>query len=368
MFLAACLDLGVDRERLLSQLQSLGLPPWRWSIEASSRRHLACTKVDFEIPEDEDHRHLPEILAFIEGSELSDRAKEKAAAAFTALAIAEARAHGIDVERVHFHEVGAADAILDICGVSAALDMLGVDEVHCSPLPGGSGTVRCAHGEMPVPVPAVVNLLGDFEVQLGVGRGEMVTPTGAALVVAWGQPLRAALNLQGARCGYGAGTRETSICRLTVGEAVVSKESVWERDEVWELRFAVDDISGEALAFGIERLFAVGAVDAYATPIVMKKGRPAHELTVLCRDAHKTAVTSACFEHLGTIGLRESKVSRSVLPRELIEVELPWGKVRVKVANGLSRPEFEDCAALARAHGVPLARVYEEAKRAAESR
>jgi uncharacterized protein (TIGR00299 family) protein len=367
MFLAACLDLGVDRERLLAQLRSLGLPGWRWTIESTSRRQLACTKVDFEIPEDKDHRHLPEILAFIEGSDLSERAKEKAAAAFTALAIAEAKAHGIDVERVHFHEVGAADAILDICGVSAALDMLGVDELFCGPLPAGSGTVRCAHGEMPVPVPAVVNLLGDFELQLGVGRGEMVTPTGAALLVAWGAPATQALALKGARSGYGAGTRESSICRLTLGEAQAS-EGAWERDEVWELRFAVDDISGEALAFGLEQLFSAGAVDAYATPIVMKKGRPAHELTVLCRDAHKQGVTAACFEHLGTIGLRESKVARAVLPRELIEVETPWGKVRVKVANGLSRPEFEDCAALAREHKVALERVYEEAKRAAASR
>jgi uncharacterized protein (TIGR00299 family) protein len=366
MFLGALLDLGVDREALLKQLESLGLPGWRWRIDSTRRRQLACTKVDFELSEDRDHRHLPEILSHIEGSTLTTRAKVRARAAFEALAAAEASAHGIPAEKVHFHEVGAADAILDICAVSAALDMLGIDRVYAGALPGGSGTVKCAHGEMPCPVPAVVNLLGDFELQLGRGRGEMVTPTGAALLVAWGAPLPEGLELRLECSGYGAGTRQDSVLRVAIGDTPEedSGEVAWARDEVWEFHCQVDDISGEALAFGLEQVFAAGALDAYATPIIMKKGRPAHAITVLSDEQHRHAVLGAAFRHLGTLGVREQRRKRWVLEREIRQVQTRWGKVAVKVANGVPRPEYEDCAALAREHGVTLREVFEEVLRA----
>lgn len=368
MLLGALLDLGVDRETLVANLRSLGLPGWDWTIEATHRRQLACVKVDFAVAEDVKHRHLPEILGYIDASNLSAHAKLKARQAFEALARSEAKAHGVSIEEVHFHEVGAADAILDICGVSAALDMLGVERIYCGPLPAGSGTVQCAHGEMPVPVPAVVNLLGAFELQFGRGRGEMVTPTGAALLATWGQALPESLSLRITRVGYGAGTRADSILRVALAELEAPNCSPNEsrlQDEVWELRCQVDDISGEAIAFALQELFAAGAVDAFAAPILMKKGRPAHAVTALVHDGAKSAVLDAMFVHLGTLGVREMRSVRQILKREIIAVKTPWGVVSVKMAGGVARPEYEDCAALARAHGVTLDQVFEEARRAA---
>lgn len=370
MFLGALLDLRdgegqamVEPEWLRGQLASLDLPDWQLEVEATSRRHLGCTKATFVVPDEEGHRHLPEIRARIEASALSPRAKAMADRSFCVLAEAEAAVHRIPVERVHFHEVGAADAILDICGVSAALDRLGVDELVCGALPGGSGTIRCAHGDMPAPAPAVVELLTDFVVQPGVGEGEMVTPTGAALLRAWGRPLRAG-ELAGTRAiaGYGAGTRSSSIVRVSLMEPRAAAHATAQsqagsdllRDEVVVLETHLDDETPERLAWLCERLFELGAVDVAYAPLTMKKGRPGVALTALVPPSRREAAIACILRESAALGVRERVSARTVLARRSETVATPFGPVSIKRAGERYKIEHEDLARIARARGLSL--------------
>lgn len=342
----------------LAPLDSLGLPDWKLTVTPTRRRSLGALAVDFRVPHEHAHRHLPEILARIEGSGLGARAKRLAMATFTRLAEAEARVHRIPVDQVHFHEVGAADAILDICGVALAVEHLGIDELRSGPLPAGSGTVRCDHGEMPCPVPAVVELLGAFELRAGEGEGEMVTPTGAALLATLGRPLGrgdAGLRYRPLAAGYGAGTREQSVLRVTLAEVDEAAS-----DEVLMLETNLDDASPEQLAWAMERLFDVGALDVSYAPLVMKKGRPGVALRIMAPIELRAIVLETLFAETPTLGVREQRVTRTVLEREIVQVQTPRGKARVKVAGGQGHPEYEDCARIAREHGVPLREIYEE--------
>ncbi|MCA9697301.1 MAG: nickel pincer cofactor biosynthesis protein LarC [Myxococcales bacterium] len=363
MLLGAILDLGIDAKWLCEQLTSLKLPGWALEYDGTTRRHLGCTKATFRIPHEHGHRHLPEIRRRIAASTLPDRAKAMADKAFCELAEAEARVHRIPVDHVHFHEVGAADAILDICGVSLGLDALGVSEVLCGPLPGGSGTIRCEHGDMPCPAPAVVELLRDFVIQPGVGVGEMVTPTGAALLVAWGRPLRAGeLGTTAGKAGYGAGSRSSSILRLTVSEAVSASglgelEGEVLRDEIVVLESHLDDESPEQLAWLSERLFALGAVDVAFAPLTMKKGRPGVALTAMVPPALRDAALACILRESAAIGVREQVVSRAILRREEQTLDTRWGAVRIKRSGGRVKAEYEDLARIAREHELPLHRV-----------
>jgi uncharacterized protein (TIGR00299 family) protein len=366
MLLGALIDLDPELpEALREPLKSLRLPGWRLDFDATTRRAIGCTKATFTVPDEVDHRHLPEIRSRIADSTLPARAKQKADETFVRLAAAEAAVHRIPIEHVHFHEVGAADAILDICAVSFGLARLGIDEVLCGPLPGGSGTIRCEHGDMPCPAPAVVHLLADFVVLAGVGQGEMVTPTGAALLRAWGRPLRAGeqLGYRSEAVGYGAGTRKSSIVRInlvtleTATSSVVDQELV--RDEIAVLETHLDDESPELLAWVSERLFAIGAVDVAFTPLTMKKGRPGVALTVLVPpDKHKAAV-ALILRETTALGVREQIVARTMLARRIETVTTPWGPVRVKWAGARPRPEYEDLARVAREHEMPLHAVAE---------
>lgn len=358
MLLGGLLDLAPDRvEWLREQLGSLDLHDWSLEVAASERRHLGCTKATFTVPHEHDHRHLPEIRDRIAASRLPVRAKAKAIAAFELLAAAEARVHRIAVDEVHFHEVGAADAILDICGCSLLLDALGVDELLSGPLPGGSGTIRCEHGDLPCPAPAVVHLLEDFVLLPGVGVGEMVTPTGAALLRAWGRPLVAGeLATTRGRTGYGAGTRETSVLRVTLSEVVArpSSEPHFEHDEVAVLETHLDDESPEHLAWVAERLFALGVYDVAFAPLTMKKSRPAVGVTVIAPPALRERAIALLLRESTALGVREQIVARTILPRRITTVTTEWGEVRVKWAGSRARPEYEDIASVAREHDLPL--------------
>lgn len=371
MLLGAVIDLGVEVDVLRAQLGSLGLPDWSLEVEATQRRHLGCTKASFRVPVETGHRHLPEILARIEGSSLSPRAKAMATRSFRVLAEAEAAVHRIPVERVHFHEVGAADAILDICGVSLGLDALGLEPgaLVCGPLPGGSGTIRCDHGEMPCPAPAVVELLADFEVQLGVGDGEMVTPTGAALLRAWGRPLATGEVVRPSKSGYGAGTRPASVLRLTLGEAGETRDpdsaGDLRRDEVFVLETHLDDETPEQLAWLSERLFALGALDVAFAPLTMKKGRPGVRLTAIVRPAEHQAAVACILRESAAIGVREQRLARTTLARAIEPVRTRFGPVPVKRAGGRFKAEYEALAAIARAHDLPLHAVRREVEAAA---
>lgn len=370
MLLGSLVDLGVDLDRMRETLRSLKFEGWTLERESAQRRGLGCTRVLVRVPEEHHHRHLPEILARIESSELAPRAKAKAMAAFQALGRAEAKAHQIPIEKVHFHEVGAMDAILDICGVCIGLDELGVERVYAGAMPAGRGQVRCAHGEMPVPVPAVVNLLTRFELLWGEGEGEMITPTGAALLEAWGEPAPASLRWQSEAAGYGAGTRERSVLRLTLGQALAGDDADtrYEHDEVWVLETHLDDMTGEAVAFLMSALMDAGALDVAAAPVLMKKGRPGHALKVMVAPGpQKVAVCEQLFVHSSTLGVRATKTARLLMPRRRVEVSTPWGAVHVKVAGEQAQPEYEDCAALAKRAGVSLQAVFDAARRSAHA-
>ncbi len=365
MLLGALVDLDPELPAALHEpLSSLGLPGWALDLAPTTRRAIGCTKATFTVPDEADHRHLPEICERIANSTLPARAKQKADEAFVRLAEAEAAVHRIPVDHVHFHEVGAADAILDICACSFGLDRLGITELICGPLPGGSGTIRCEHGDMPSPAPAVVQLLADFVVLAGVGEGEMVTPTGAALLAAWGRPLRAdeQLGYRSQRVGYGAGTRASSIVRLNLvalaleepGEKDAQDDAAFVRDEIAVLETHLDDESPELLAWLSERLFALGAVDVAFAPLTMKKGRPGVALTALVPPRLRADAVAAILRETTALGVREQLVLRTTLARTIETVATPWGPVRVKWAGDRPRPEYEDLARVAREHQLPL--------------
>lgn len=375
MFLGMLLDLGADAEGLESTLRSLDLPDWSMEVSQATRREVGATRILFTVPHEHGHRHLPEIETKIAASSMSARAKAWATRTFYALATAEAAVHRIAVEQVHFHEVGAADAILDICGACVALDELGITSVRCGPLPSGSGVVRCDHGELPVPVPAVLELAaGRFEIALGQGEGEMVTPTGMSLVAALGQPIEPGVRFVPQRVGYGAGARETSVLRGVVGTFIGGRGigrdeptgegagAALQRESVALLRTNVDDATGEQLAFAMELMMEQGALDVTAIPCIMKKGRPGTVVEVMCAQDDDARLAKLLMNATGSLGVRVTRTPRLVLSRDFVEVHCGYGTITMKVSEAGAIPEYEECARAARQAGVSVHEVSSAAR------
>ena len=284
---------------------------------------------------------------------------------YDAIAQAEAKAHGCPVGEVHYHEVGALDAVADVAGVCYALYLLGPDKIVVSPIHVGSGTVRCAHGIMPVPAPATAALLAGVPTYGGEIKGELCTPTGAALLAHFAQSFGSMPVLNVEKVGYGVGTRQfeqANCVRAFWGESQEGGNG-----EIVELVCNIDDMTGEALAFAGEQLLAAGALDVYSVPGTMKKGRPGHVLTVLCDVGKEQALAQAVLCHTTTNGLRVRRCEKYFLTPGSKNVDTSWGTVRVKTAEGFgishAKPEYEDAAALARANGLPLTAVLEEVKK-----
>ena len=320
-----------------------------------------------------EHRHLADIEALIGQGELSARAKELALKMFRIVAEAEAAAHGIPMEEVHFHEVGAYDSIADIVCVAVAVDWLGVDGAVFRNLTDGCGTIQCAHGELPVPVPAVVNILFKYAIPLAICEvpTELVTPTGAAIVAALGQGTQLPARYVVKAVGAGAGEREigrANILRAMLLEEV--KEPVNQPDTVWVLETNVDDATGEQLAFTAELLLEHGARDAHFTPVFMKKGRPGWLLTVLADEAQVAELEGIIFANTTTIGIRRHRCDRTCLEREEVTVQTPYGEARAKrVRHGdqtFLYQEYESVRELARRSGRDFKSVYAEIQRVAE--
>jgi uncharacterized protein (TIGR00299 family) protein len=406
MMVAALIHLGAPLDAVVAGVGALGVHGWKARTEQVFRGAYAATRFVVEpdsgaegghpppqrLPpslasftplghghsHDHDHGHghdhehgadeFPgqpsrawrDIRGLIEAAALPPRAKARALSVFGRLAEAEGRVHGMPAEEVTFHEVGAVDSIVDIVGACVALELLEVDTVSCGPLPMGRGSVRSAHGILPVPVPATVEVLRGFPVVPGDGQGELVTPTGAALLAGIATPgTIPPMILRGV--GYGAGTRNpathANVLRVILGEGAAHSPT-----DVVELRAQVDDLPGEALPMLLEALLAAGALDAWASPVLMKKGRPGLLLEALCAPEAREAVGEALLRHGGTFGYRWSATPREVCARSFETVQTPWGAVRVKIAerHGATlhaAPEHEDCAALARASGRSLAEV-----------
>ena len=324
---------------------------------------------------DHSHQHgrgLKEIRQIIQRTGISIGAKQTAISIFEALGRAEAEIHNTDIEKIHFHEVGAADALVDIVGAAVGVEALGVEEWVCSPLNVGGGTVECAHGKFPVPAPATLKLLQGAQVYSSGVEAELVTPTGAAIVHVLAKRFAPFPAMKVEKTGYGAGTRDLhgqpNVLRLAVGEAQATARAEAASDMVAVLEANLDDLNPQVFGYVMERALAEGALDVFGTPVQMKKNRPGMLLTVLCRPEDEDRLAKLLFTETTTLGVRRREERRQVLRRESVSVETPWGEVRMKVAhlNGSVAnfaPEYEDCRRIAGEHHLPLKTVMQEASR-----
>jgi hypothetical protein len=329
------------------------------------RRGIAATRYLVSAEETNKHRHLSQILEIIGNAQLSERAKRNAEAIFRRLGAAEAEVHQVPIEKVHFHEVGAADSIADIVGACVGFDALGVDAVVCSPVNVGSGTVQTEHGVLPIPAPATARLLENAPVYVRGPAVELTTPTGAAVATTLASRFGALPPMKIARTGYGAGCRDFSehanVLRVILGEPIGVPEAL----EVSVMEANIDDLNPQVLAYAAERLMEAGALDVALQPLVMKKGRPGHLLRVIARPEDREVLAQLIFAETSTLGLRIYSAERRVQERACVEVSTPYGTVRVKVSGeGSYTPEYEDCRKLARASGVPLKEVLAAATQA----
>src|SRR5580692_5251109 len=328
------------------------------------------------VPAPHEHSHgrgLTEIREIISKAEISDAAKKTAVAIFEALGMAEAKIHATSIEKVHFHEVGAVDAMVDIVCAAVGSEALGVEEIICSPLNVGGGTVRCAHGTFPVPAPATVELLEGAPVYSSGVQAELVTPTGAAIVKILARRFAAFPEMRIDKSGYGAGSRDfpghPNVVRLTIGEAASTLAGKTASDTVTILEANLDDLNPQVFGYVMDRLLEEGALDAFGVPVQMKKNRPGTLLTVLCKPEDADRLTQLIFAESTTLGVRRREEIRQTLARRWENVSTPWGEVRIKVAsmNGTVTnyaPEYEDCRRIATEHRVPLKTVMQEATRA----
>jgi uncharacterized protein (TIGR00299 family) protein len=385
MTLGALLDLGVPEEAVRGELAKLPVEHYRLTRERVRRGALVGTKIHVLIDEhehhhhdhDEHHHHDPrhshaahhhhthyrDIKAMLEKN-LDGEVLRRSLAIFDRIAVVEARLHGVSVEDVAFHEVGAVDSIVDIVGAAAALAWLTPSKITARRVPLGGGTVDTAHGRLPVPAPATLELLAGAEVEAG-GDTELTTPTGAGILAASVSGYGAMPAMRVVGVGWGAGDRELvdrpNLLRVVAGIRPELADAA--NDEVAVVEANIDDMNPELCEPLLEALFAAGAVDAWFTPIVMKKSRPALTVAALCPPSARDAVAGAILRESTTIGVRFSTRQRTVLPRHVVEVETPWGKVPVKVAGddgdaSNAAPEYEACRRLAAASGVPVKRVY----------
>lgn len=377
MALGALLDAGLSLEALRDELRKLDVSGWAIDAERTVRGYLAGTHARIHAPEQPVHRRLADVRAIIEASRLAEEVKQRSLQIFTLLATAEGQVHGIDAAAVHFHEVGALDAILDVVGVVAGLALLGIAQVYASPLPLGSGWVRAAHGVLPVPAPVVLHLLAAIGAPTlpDDQEGELVTPTGAALLAGLATFRRPSMRLT--RVGYGFGTRQSerpNALRVWVGitgeepssPAGMGTERAPSASAPLSpvlLETNIDDQPAEQLGYVVEQLFALGALDAWLTPVLMKKARPGIVLAALVPSDLEAPAVTLIMQETTTLGVRRRIVERYVCEREIVSVATPLGIVRVKRKRWAGRdlgaaPEYEDCARLARAHGLPLREVY----------
>ena len=419
MFLGALIDAGVPPRVLEETVAALGVSA-RLEISRVVRSGISATKVDVWVDGEKDlpredywgkqsvapalspaksqhehgHHHLHEhsfgheptgtpvphehsralgeIRAIIGKAAISDTAKKTAIAIFEALGTAEAKIHSTTIEKVHFHEVGAVDAMVDIVCASVGAEALGADEIICSPLNVGGGSVSCAHGTFPVPAPATVELLKDAPVYSTGVQAELVTPTGAAIVKTLAKRFSAFPEMTIEKSGYGAGTREfpglPNVVRLTIGEAAPKLATKTTSEIVTVLEANLDDLNPQVFGYVMDRLLEEGALEAFGVPVQMKKSRPGTLLTVLCKPEDASKLTRLIFTETTTLGVRRRDEVRQTLARRWENVRTQWGEVRIKIAsmNGTVTnyaPEYEDCRRIATEHHVPLKTVMQEASR-----
>lgn len=364
MILGSLLDLGLSLDALRAELEKLNVKNFSVSARKVVRAGVAATKFDVEMGDAHAHRRLSHIARIIEGSELSTSVKERAVAIFRRLAEAEAKVHGTTVEKVHFHEVGAIDAIVDIVGACIGFELLGVKDIYCSPLNVGSGFVDCAHGTMPIPAPATAELLKGISIYSNQVSGELVTPTGAAIVSTLAKGFGPMPDFRIGCIGYGAGSKDfkgtANVLRALQGELLdeASKSGAKAESRVAVLEASIDDMNPQIYGHLLDKLLSLGALDVFATPVQMKKNRPGVLLTVLTPLELADALALQIFNETTTIGIRYHETERRVLEREAEIVECEFGRINVKVSKLNGRivnfaPEYEGCRQAALASGMP---------------
>jgi uncharacterized protein (TIGR00299 family) protein len=368
MFLGALVDAGWPAAELQAVLEKLPLDNFQMHVEQVVRGPIAATHVRFEIGHEHHHRNLADIVEILNASSLSDAVRDRAVSMFELLATAEARAHGSTVESVHFHEVGAVDSILDIVGAAAGLEWLGATEVVVASMNTGGGTVKTQHGVIPVPGMATLNLLESAGAPIfsSTDKAELLTPTGALILTHAATRYGTMPAMKVTASGYGAGSRDSelpNVLRLVIGEASPEVGA----DVVSVIETNLDDVTPEVVAYALERLLTAGALDAYATAIQMKKGRPATMISAICAPSDADGLARILFAETSTLGVRIHDTRRRILARDTITVSTRWGDVAVKLSFEGDRrlgasPEYENCAALAREHAVPLRTIMEEAR------
>ena len=363
MIVGALVDAGAEAEALKSAFGTLGELSFDVDFQTVHRGGIAGTKFNVTVRGDHhEHRGLADILDLIAKADLPGRASDRASEIFTRLAHAEAKVHNVGIEKVHFHEVGAVDGIVDIVGAALAMELLDIERVLCSPIPTGSGTITCEHGRLPVPSPATAQLLVGARTYQTDVEAELTTPTAAAVLTTLSESFGPAPEMDVSSVGYGAGARETgplpNLLRVIIGRETEEGRV----DSVVELSANIDDCTGEVIGATIEKLLASGCLDAWAAPIFMKKSRPAWTLSAMCRAGEAAAAEQIIFAETTTLGIRRRMCTRSKLMRREQTVETPYGPVRIKIGSDGSRevtarPEFSECLAAANAHHVPVKEV-----------
>jgi len=374
MILGAFVDAGLDINFLQEQLAQLHLHGYEISAEKVKRAGISGTKVHVIISHKDAHSHatyhhhnshlnLSGIKTIIENSKLHRDIKNDSIRIFQRLAEVEAKVHNTSPEKVHFHEVGAIDSIVDIVGSVIAIKRLGIEKIYFSPIPTGYGFTTCEHGTFPVPAPATAELLKNHLLKSVDIEKELTTPTGAAIITTLGEGIRVNPEMKIHHIGYGAGSHDNpnvpNLLRILIGEAIPNRAS----DEMWVVETNIDNMTGEVLGYVMDKLFEAGAVDAYFTPIQMKKGRPGVIISSIVSESSLSAVEMVFLNQTTTFGIRKYKVVRTILTREFKEVDSRLGKIKVKIGkyNGEIKsfsPEYEDCKRIAEERGIPLKQVY----------
>ncbi len=384
MTLAALIDLGIDAEKIIGEIKKLGVSGYNFSVQKTKKYGITGTDVDVSLHEDnlhnEEERNLYEISQIIRESSISEKAKEMALSIFGEIAQAEAAVHGKAIEEVHFHEIGAVDSIVDIVGVAICLDLLGIKKVFCSPLHEGTGFIECRHGVLPIPVPAVAQMLSGSGIKLVTEdiAAELVTPTGIGIIktLTEGSSQMPPMSIE--KVGYGFGKKDTgrlNALRIYMGNMDESEtaedkpetKSTKASPKIAVIETNIDDMTGEMLGYAMEQLFSAGALDVFFTPIQMKKNRPASKLTVLCDIEDKEKMARMILKETSTFGLRIYETDRVVMERRTEIFETEAGPIRFKTGTyedvSKTVPEYEDCARAAKEMDIPISQVFDLIKK-----
>lgn len=366
MITGAFIDSGFDFSLLEKELRKLNIEGCILSRGKTIKKGISATKFDVSFTSGQPHRSLASIIKLIEDSALHPVVKSNAISVFRIIGEAESRIHGIEIEKVHFHEIGAVDSIIDICAAAICFHQTGIDSVTSSPINTGSGTVKTAHGILPVPAPATAEILKGIPVYSSGIQGELTTPTGAAIIRHYSRGFSDLPGIKIESVGYGAGTKDfeiPNVLRIFIGSDNADSST---DDQVTELEASIDDMNPEYFSYLFELLLAEGALDVSVIPAVMKKNRPGHILKILAHEEKADNIAGIVFRETTTSGLRVNTVRRKVLERESMSVETQYGPVRVKIhrINGIPvtfSPEYEDCRRGASEYRVSLKKVYNEA-------